>query len=658
MHPSRSAYSHRRDYSDRSSRQLDEYSSRQEERRESHGDPPRNSYNKYGSDSRGSKERKSKSGEYEDSPQKPYSKNSVNRDWSRKSPMGRCTSSPIYEASERKRPRFSEEEERDYRYRYELQEKSFRLSPDDFSRKHVTRSFSETSPQEEVFRYGKSPQDSRHGQWNEEFTYRQRDDDVDYRQMSDGYKDRDNCEWSQDRSRERPRSPEHSSKNYVIPRERNTSPPTTPYQEDYGPDRMVRVPLNGSVAPSYDREAVRQATSEPAEQKATKGFQRFLDVLNKGVNVDILTKIVTQPSEDSDHIRNPQSSFITSANRSWSPGCSQRNEERWPSNSPWIESEVPRRVISPPPQPWSLSPRRWPPPDENPMRRSDDGPEEYTSKSRSPPLIERKQLSPDDEHKHRQMKDVLQAIGMDLGFEELGQMSHRIQERLYGRKDGDSGRKEAQVKKPYSPKRQSKTSSSSKSSYTPPTQDYYMKRDLYSPGRSQGDERQTHQVHQYVEYSRKKMNSISVQGSRKSEAQKEENTSALQDFSPTPTYPMSMPPPSPLVPSYPPVTCPPPPILPFPPPVPPAVPPVIPPIFLPSLPPFLPYPGMKPMNMPAALHPPAPPLFPPALGNLNPQLYNLPAASTFQSLNTAQKSKTRFRHRCLQEIEIKTKQPK
>ncbi|AWP06273.1 putative cyclin-dependent kinase 12-like [Scophthalmus maximus] len=387
MHSNRQ--SHRRQHGDRSSRQRDDVDDRWEERREPHRDVPRDPYPKYGGNGHGSAERTNKSREYTDSSKRGYSKDTVGREWSRKSPVRGPTSSPDWGAAEKKRQKFAEGEED--RYRREPEDKKYRQSPDSYSQ------------QEDDFKYRKTSQDSRHRHRHEEFTYRQQHDN-DYRQPSGYYKDGDHHENSWDRLEERTRSQESSTK-------------------------------------SFESETTNRSPTV-FEPKSTKGFQRFLDVLNKGVNVDTLTKIVTQTSpEVSDGPRSP-GSFMTTADSVWCPSSAGRQQGTHQNNHHWSESEGSQRLASPQPHHRSFSPKGCSPSDEKSLQRSDGGQSYYNlkSRSRSPTLVKNITLTPEDEHKQRQMQDVLQAIGMDLGSEELGQMSHRIQERLYGKKDSDRGR--------------------------------------------------------------------------------------------------------------------------------------------------------------------------------------------------------------------------
>lgn len=205
MYSNRSEQSHRRQYSQRSSRQWDEYDDRWDKRREPPRDVPRESGHKYGGDRHSSAERR-RSREYSNSPKRLYSKDSLSRDWSRKSPERRRMSSPVWDPSEKKRQRFADnddDDERDYRYRREPQEKTYRPSPDSFPRSHVGRNFEDASPQDEDFNYRKTPQDSRHGHRHEELPYRPLTDELPYRQLLGSHNDGGDYERKRDPSQER-----------------------------------------------------------------------------------------------------------------------------------------------------------------------------------------------------------------------------------------------------------------------------------------------------------------------------------------------------------------------------------------------------------------------------------------------------------------------
>lgn len=386
---------------------------------------------------------------------------------------------------------------------------------------------------------------------------------------------------------------------------------------------------------------------------STNGFQRFLDVLNKGVNVDVLTKIVTQAPTVEERPCSPPS-FLSAVDRPWSPSCSGGQQEGQQYTQKWSESEEAHRLASPQQRHRSFSPKGSSSLSaEKPLHRSDGGRSYFSSnsRSRSPSVVEKLTLTPEDENKRRQMQDVLQAIGMDLGFEELGQMSHRIQERLYGKKDNDWGRhrkgsREQETRPVFSPKRQSRSSPSSRSSFSPLTQDYSLKKDSYS-ARSDVTE-----IHQAVEYAQKSSSS-SLQDNEKCESNSLESAVAFQTFSPNATHTESEPPPTPAMPTYSPVNYSPLLYPALPPPLPPNLPHVGPRLFLPHLPPFLPYPCVPPLNILPAVLSQTRQLLPQHLSSHQPPYFNLPDVNPIQPLNTTQKSKALSRPRCLQVIETK-----
>lgn len=396
---------------------------------------------------------------------------------------------------------------------------------------------------------------------------------------------------------------------------------------------------------SFESDVPHDSAAVPEQKSSTKGFQRFLDVLNKGVNFDTLTKIVTQTSTKVDPEPLSPVPFINTADRPWSPNCAGRQQGGHQNTRHWSEHEGSQTL----PPHKSFSPLGSCLSAEKSLQRG-DGERSYinsNNRSRSPSVVEKIPLTPEEEHKHKQMQDVLQAIGMNLGSEELGQMSHRIQERLYGKKDVDGGRhrrgsRERDVRQAFSPRMQNR-SSSSRSSFSPPTQECYMKKDSIS---AQRDVPEVHvHRHQLVDYGQNS-SSNNLRETDACEANSLKSTAVCQTFSQNPTYPLSEPPLTPVMPMYSPVSCSP---LPYPA-LPPNLPPTGPGLFLPRLPPFFPYPRVPALNILPAVLAQTQQMFPPYIGNPQPVL-NLP----LQPLNNMQKSKTLSRPRCLQVIE--TKQP-
>ncbi|KAG7999353.1 hypothetical protein GBF38_000925 [Nibea albiflora] len=337
-----------------------------------------------------------------------------------------------------------------------------------------------------------------------------------------------------------------STKSYPKPRERNDTNSTE--QEDHHQNR-ARFPMNASSGQSWESYVTNQSAASPEQNRSAKGFQRFLDVLNKGVNVDMLTKIVTQTAKVDDRPRSP-ASFMSTADHPWSPSRPGRRQGSHQNTNKWSKSHESQSTASPQRHPRSFSPKRCSLSDEKSLQRGDVERSYFSANSRpgSPSVMEK--LTAEDEHKHRHMQDVLQAIGMNLGFEELGQMSHRIQERLYGKKDGDgephhTRSRERDTRRAFSPRAQSR-SSSSRSSFSPSTREYCVKKEPYS---SQRDETGVHQIqlHQPVEYGQNSSSSI-LQENEKSEPNSQESTAACQAFSQNPTYTLSEPSPTAVMP--------------------------------------------------------------------------------------------------------------
>ncbi|XP_030001128.1 cyclin-dependent kinase 12-like isoform X2 [Sphaeramia orbicularis] len=648
MYSNRSEYGHRRQHSDRDSRPWDNYDDRREERRESQRDIRRDSYekyDKYGGDGHSRTQGMSRSREYSDSPKRPYSKD-LKRGRSRKSPVRRGMSSTDWSVPEKKRRTFSEEEDDLYRYKREPEDEPYRQSPDKFSHKHRAKDYKHTPPQEEEFRYRKTPQESRYSLRHEEFPSKPRPDDSTYRRTSGYYTDRDGGDRSQDHSREREQSQDHSMKRYGQPQERSDS-----FSTDYEDHRQnrTRVPLSSSSGQTFEHHVIRKTGKSPLPEpkKPAKGFQRFLDVLNKGVNFNVLTKIVNQTHTEADDRPRSPASFQSAEDRPWSPsGSTWRQQGGHKNTEYWNETDESVRRVSPRPHHRSFSPNRCDASDEKATQTRGEGRSYFSlnRRSLSPLGSEKTTLTPEDEHKHRQMQDVLQAIGMNLGFDELGQMSHRIQERLYGKKDSDRGRdckesRETKRSQAFSPRRRSR-SSSSQSSFSPASQNYYRRSNSHSIPREETE------PDQHVEYSHQ--SSSSVQDSERSETYSKENTGAYQTFNPNPSNTVSEPP---LMPASPVVGYTP---LPYAA-LSPNVPPTGPQFFLPQLPPFLHYPPIPPMNIFPAVLAQTRQLVYPHISNHSPSLLRLPDLHPPQPLSTVQKSKPMARPRCLQVIE--TKQP-
>ncbi|XP_068177508.1 transcription factor Zelda-like [Antennarius striatus] len=318
-----------------------------------------------------------------DSPGRLGSKDCVTPEGGRRGHSRRRLPSPDQGLSDKKRPRGAEVEE-DYGYRCLLGDPASRLSADASSHTHTHththRDVKHLRPQEEDFRYQEAVEDSRQRCRRQGAALR-RHEGVAPRRSSGYHADRD-----------------------AGRRRREGSPGRTP---------------------SHDH----VTTASDADQRgSTRGFQRFLEVLNKGVNMSVLNKIMTQsPPPALDPPPSP-APVLDSAEYLLSPSCP--GGQQW-MKSHWNAGEgSPRRVS---PQRRSFSPTPAPRPDGKPLQRADGAPASCSSSSSGGGTPST--LTSGDEHKH--LQGVLQAIGLKLGSEELGQMSHRIQERLYGKRDDD-----------------------------------------------------------------------------------------------------------------------------------------------------------------------------------------------------------------------------
>lgn len=284
-----------------------------------------------------------------------------------------------------------------------------------------------------------------------------------------------------------------------------------------------------------------------------------------------------------------------------------------------VSSEPPLKPLRPPTEHF-LS-------DEPPVRPC-DGEQSYPGSSGccgSLTPLDKITLTPEEEHKHKQAQHVLQAIGMNIEFEELGQMTHRIQERLYGKRDGERGcpgrrSRDRDTVRVLSPKLHNRSSSSSGSSYSP------------SPQKSKHKDSRSFPSVDYGQNS----SSDALQGSSNSEVKSRESISTCPSYHQNFTYTLPEPSAAPTMPAYSPVSGP---GQPF-------------PALLPNScqpTPQACFPHMPPYPQPASVG-----AFPAVLAQMRP-LFPPPFCNPpVQPLNPP-KSKPLSRPRCLQVIE--TKQP-
>ncbi|XP_053711020.1 secernin-2 isoform X1 [Synchiropus splendidus] len=392
MHSYRSGPGHKGHYVHRTSSQRDEYSERRRDSRSTHkypDDPP----------SRRQCDR---------SPPRSYSKDHINRDRIRNCSARRRSPSPDRTISEKKRRLCSD----DY---------SGRRSPDDRSHHRSAERVRHSSSQEDSFHYKRSPPRSRH----QEPSSRHKES---VRRLSPGcYRDEESYRSSQGHSQERLTDGFTSS--YSSPRER---------KEEVGSPNHHQDPSHFKLKWQSGELSENSVDNCPAKTNASKGFQKFLEVLNKGVNVDTLTRIVKVTTPEAAKSGN-------------TPVC--KDSQRYNMQA------TPERTVH------SAASKCL----ETTSLDFEEGSDLCSSgRPESQLVMEKSPLRTEEQHKHKELQHVLQAIGLDLGFDELGQMSHRIQERLYGKKEGESackGGKESAGGPACSPTRHSRSSSSNRSGF-------------------------------------------------------------------------------------------------------------------------------------------------------------------------------------------------
>ncbi|KAK6300405.1 hypothetical protein J4Q44_G00285030 [Coregonus suidteri] len=148
------------------------------------------------------------------------------------------------------------------------------------------------------------------------------------------------------------------------------------------PNNEEVVPNDKQHKPTIQRPVHSLRTQE--KDIAATGFQRFLNVLNEGVDINKLSKIVNDVNE--------------------LPVVGEELPQVWPT---LLKGNV-----------------------------------DSSSRSKSsPPVEEKKKVRLEDEQRYERMQTLLEIVGLDLGVEELGRLTDRTNDRLYG-KMGDLKRKE------------------------------------------------------------------------------------------------------------------------------------------------------------------------------------------------------------------------
>ncbi|XP_046900087.1 uncharacterized protein LOC124483613 [Hypomesus transpacificus] len=211
-----------------------------------------------------------------------------------------------------------------------------------------------------------------------------------------------------------------------------------------------------------DRPIQNPVDPDPEQDPASKGFQCFLNILNRGVDIDRLAKIVNDIPCEETELGHLQPEGSGEGSHGGAPPR-QGSHSRAPPQQGSHGGAPPRQGSHSraPPQQGShggAPPRQGshggaPPQDHScstsgertvgtaadnhtlSLLREKSPTRDQTTGRRSEPLPAevKKDVNPEDERKYGQMHDLLQTIGLDLGAAEVGQLSDRIQERLYGK---------------------------------------------------------------------------------------------------------------------------------------------------------------------------------------------------------------------------------
>ncbi|XP_047200514.1 uncharacterized protein LOC118125290 isoform X2 [Hippoglossus stenolepis] len=225
-----------------------------------------------------------------------------------------------------------------------------------------------------------------------------------------------------------------------------------------------------------------RVTSPAKEETRDMGFQRFLSVLNKGVDIDLLSRIVNEDGENlalGEEILNIQPSAVedkSEMGESWGshsrdslPGCSGTDDGARRTSLPSREKSL------------NDSPSLR---GDEEKKKNDKGDGSLCSGrgSQSPPAVKKKKKKKEEEppkvdEQHEQLQNVLKTLGLSLEVEEMSKLADRTQERLYGKKpegrvDADS--RVEQESRQRASDRHCRSSSSSSSSSSRLTERSYI----------------------------------------------------------------------------------------------------------------------------------------------------------------------------------------
>ncbi|KAK9540332.1 hypothetical protein VZT92_002792 [Zoarces viviparus] len=197
-------------------------------------------------------------------------------------------------------------------------------------------------------------------------------------------------------------------------------------------------------------------TSPDNENGVNEGFLRFLSVLNKGVDMDFLSRIVNDDSVDLPLGEELLNIPVPAVENMSDPTL--RRESQQSDSGASLPGSCGERKSDRPSQERSLSERLSPP--------NDDEKKNDRSRSKSPSAVKKKKKEEEKtkvDEQREQLQNILKSLGLSLEVEEMSKLADRTQERLYGKKHEDTG-VEQESRQRGSQRHYSNSSSSSSSS--------------------------------------------------------------------------------------------------------------------------------------------------------------------------------------------------
>ena len=186
------------------------------------------------------------------------------------------------------------------------------------------------------------------------------------------------------------------------------------------------------VKPQPSRQS--PATTVMENNLAVKGFQRFLSVLNKGVDIDMLNRIVNDNEHPPPTGQGLLHSSQTPAVKEESGVCESDSQPlqcgAGQRDRPSGRKERPTELLD---QHISIEPCKKNIQREEKPAQSDAGVDRHfgsSRRSRSPPVVEEKK--PKLEQHQEDLQNILNMIGFSMDADDMSKLAERTQNRLYG----------------------------------------------------------------------------------------------------------------------------------------------------------------------------------------------------------------------------------